>query len=198
MKKKNKEKNIVMITGVMGHIGYQAAIYLSKYKYQVVGIYNKSSSFKKRKALLNHKVILVKNNLENPLVIKKILKKYKINNCLYCAGVSHDIFAKRDPIKAIKVNSLSIYYFLKLQKEKIYDKLIYISTGSVFQDIKSTKFKFNESVVPTPKSIYSSTKRLGEILIQSFFFHSLHVIYKYYSQSNLPTKFALSSFQDYL
>lgn len=165
----NKKKNTILITGVMGHIGYASAIFLSKRNYKVVGIYNKSLNLVKKRILLNNNVSLIKNNLEKPLKIKKILKKNKIKNCLYCSAVSHDIYAKKDPEKTIKVNSLSLCYFLKFQRQKIYDKLIYISTGSVFQDIKSTKFKFNENVVPTPKSLYSSTKRLGEILIQSFF-----------------------------
>jgi len=139
-----KNQNI-LITGVMGHIGYKSAMYFSNLNYKVVGIYNKSVDIKKRKELLNNKVVLLKNDLGKISNIRKILKKYKIKNCLYCSGVSHDIYAKKDPIKAIKVNSLSVYYFLKLQKKKTLDKFIYISTGSVFQNIKSTKIKFDEA-----------------------------------------------------
>lgn len=162
-------KAAILITGIMGHIGYASAIYLSKYGYKIIGIYNKSIDIQKKKELLRCNIKLIKNNLEHPKTIKKILKKYKIKDCLYCSGVSHDSIAKRDPAKTIKINSLSVYYFLQFQKKRLFNKLIYISTGSVFQDIKSTAFKFNEKIIPTPKSIYSSTKRLGEILIQSFF-----------------------------
>ena len=162
-------KAAILITGVMGHIGYASAIYLSKYGYKIIGIYNKSIDLTKKKELIKYNVKLIKNNLENPIKIKKILKKHKIKDCLYCSGVSHDSVAKKDPIKTIKINSLSVYYFLQFQKERLFNKFIYISTGSVFQDIKSTSFKFNEKIIPTPKSIYSSTKRLGEILIQTFF-----------------------------
>jgi len=59
-------KVAILITGIMGHIGYASAIYLSKYDYKIIGIYNKSINFKKKKELLKHNIKLIKNNLENP------------------------------------------------------------------------------------------------------------------------------------
>ena len=72
------------------------------------------------------------------------------------------VLQKFFPKKTINVNCYGIQNLIDLQKLYKF-KLINISTGSVFQDIKNSKFKITE-IVPTPKSVYSSTKRLGEIL----------------------------------
>ena len=68
--------------------------------------------------------------------------------------------------KTIDVNCYGIQNLIDLQKTFKF-KLINISTGSVFQDIKSSKLKITEEIVPTPKSVYSTSKRLGEILINN-------------------------------
>ena len=65
-------KAAILITGIMGHIGYASAIYLSKYGYKIIGIYNKSIDIKKKKELLRYNIKLIKNNLEHPKTIKKI------------------------------------------------------------------------------------------------------------------------------
>ena len=43
---KNK---VILISGVMGHIGFSLAIFLAKKKYKVIGIYNKSLDLNKKK-----------------------------------------------------------------------------------------------------------------------------------------------------
>ena len=164
-----KRKKRILLTGAMGHIGFAISLYLSKKKFKIVGIYNKSLDRYKMKLLKKNNVILIKNNLTNENLIKKIISKYKIKNCIYCSAVAHDSIAKKNIDKTIKVNCLSLNIFLQLQKKKLFDKFINISTGSVFQNIKSSKDTINELTQPTPNSIYAVTKRLGEVLIDSSF-----------------------------
>lgn len=164
-----KNKNNILVTGVMGHLGYSFASIFSNSNNTVVGIYNKSKDLKKYNNLKNKKVVLIKNNLSDIKTLKKIIQKYNIESVIYSSAVSHEIYAKEDPVKSINVNSLYLINFLNLLKENAFSKFIYISTGSVFQDIKDSQFKINTSVIPSPKSIYSSSKRLGEVLVQSFF-----------------------------
>tara|TARA_B100000686_G_C16805776_1_gene990178 strand:- start:6825 stop:7763 length:939 start_codon:yes stop_codon:yes gene_type:complete len=153
----------------MGHIGFAICLYLSNKNYNVIGIYNKTKDKYKTNLLKKNRIILIKNNLTNSILIKKILKKYKVKDCIYCSAVSHESIAKKNIDKTIKVNCISLNKFLNFQKKRFFNKLIYISTGSVFQNIKSSKYKIDESTQPTPNSIYSITKRLGEILIDVSF-----------------------------
>ena len=108
--KRNKR---ILLTGVMGHIGFAISLYLSKKKFKIVGIYNKSLDRYKMKLLKKNNVILIKNNLTNENLIKKIIRKYKIKNCIYCSAVAHDSIAKKNIDKTIKVNCLSLNIFLK-------------------------------------------------------------------------------------
>ena len=162
-------KKNILVTGVMGHLGYSFASNFSNSKNTIVGIYNITKDLKKYNNLKNKKVILIKNNLSDIKTLKKIIQKHNIESVVYSSAVSHEIYAKEDPFKSINVNSLYLINFLNLLKENTFSKFIYISTGSVFQDVKDSKFKINTSVIPSPKSIYSSSKRLGEVLVQSFF-----------------------------
>lgn len=152
----------------MGHIGFRLAEKLSE-KHQIFGIYNQSGSVHKIKKLKSLKITVIKNNLESFHHIKKILRRYKIQECIFAAGVSHNTLAKKNVDKTIKINCLSLNFFLEAQTKGYFKKLIYISTGSVFQKIKSSKLKIYETNWASPNSIYSLSKRLGENILETFF-----------------------------
>ena len=151
----------------MGHVGFSLAHKLSENN-TIIGIYNQTIDKKKFNLLKNKKVKLIKNDLSNPKKIKKIITQNKVNNCVYCAAISHEIYAKKKPFDAIKSNATNVLNFLELLKFNKNICFIYISTGSVFQDIKNETIKINENTVPTPKNIYAGTKRLGEILVENY------------------------------
>ncbi len=159
-------KKKILVLGSFGHIGYSLSIYLSSRNYDVIATYNKSKDKNMFTSLKKLNVSLIKCNLKNKEKLKKIFHNNNIDTCICAAAVSHDSVAKFFPEKTIDVNCYGIQNLINLQK--IYKfKLINISTGSVFQEIQSSKFKISEQTTPTPKSVYSSTKRLGEILINN-------------------------------
>ena len=158
---------MILVTGIFGHIGYTTTLELCKHKNKVIGIYNNSVDINYKKILIKNNVTLIKNNLTNFEYIKKIFKKHKIKKVVHCAAVAHDSIAKKEPLKTLNINSISVYFFLELLKQRKFNKFIYISTGSVFQNITDSK-KIFENKIPTPKSLYATTKRLGEVLTQSY------------------------------
>jgi len=161
-----RKKKTLLIYGVLGHIGFQTAITALKNNYQIVGLYNSKLHKKEFKILKKLKVKLIKNDFNNVLILKKIILKYKIRNCLYAAAVSHEIYAKKNPEKTLNVNSTGVENILSVVDKKF--KFIYLSTGSVYQDIKNKK-KIYENQVPTPISLYAGTKRLGEIIVDFYY-----------------------------
>lgn len=159
-------KKKILVLGSLGHIGFSLSKYLANRNYQVIATYNNSKNKKLFALLKKANVSLIKCNLKNKQKLTKIFRNNNINTCICAAAISHDSIAKFFPQKTIDVNCYGIQNLINLQK--IYKfKLINISTGSVFQEIQSSKIKINEEIAPTPKSVYSSTKRLGEILINN-------------------------------
>ena len=156
----------ILILGSFGHIGYSLIKHLLNKKFEIIATYNKAKDKKVFSLFKKEKIKFVKCNLKNKKKLKKIFQNYKINTCVCAAAISHDSVAKFFPEKTIDVNCYGIQNLIDLQKTFKY-KLINISTGSVFQDIKSSKLKITEEIVPTPKSVYSTSKRLGEILINN-------------------------------
>ena len=159
-------KKKILVIGCLGHIGFSLASYLKK-KYDFYWTYNNTvnNSLIKELAL---KKKLFNVNVSDKKKIYKILKKIKIDICVYCVAVPHDKLAKENPENTIIANCLGINNFLNF-KDQLNFKLIYISTGSVFQEIKSSKIKIDEKSQTSPKSLYAITKRLGELLVENSF-----------------------------
>ena len=151
----------------MGHIGYSTSIYFAKKNLNLIGIYNQTINKKYLNKLKKNKIKLIKSNLLNKKLLSRIIYKHKIKTCIFCSGVTHDSVAKVNPEKAVNSNIIGLLNLLEMQKAKKLKKIIYLSTGSVFQEIKSS-VKISEYVTPTPKSVYAGTKRMGEILVENF------------------------------
>ena len=151
----------------MGHIGFSLALKLAD-KNKVVGLYNKTINKERNKHLKKNNIELIQNDLSDINKLEKIFVKHNITKCVYCAAVSHEIYAKEDPYKTINTNSLYVLNFLELLRSYKNIGFIYISTGSVFQDVKDKNISIDESTVPTPKSIYAGSKRMGEIIIENY------------------------------
>ncbi len=151
----------------MGHIGFSTSIHFAKKNFKILGVYNQNINRNYLKEFKRYNIRIIKNNLLNKNLIRKIILKNKITGCIFCSGVTHDSIAKVNAEKAVNSNIMGLLNLLEIQKEKRLKKLIYLSTGSVFQEIKSSN-KISETVTPTPKSVYAGTKRMGEILVQNF------------------------------
>jgi nucleoside-diphosphate-sugar epimerase len=158
-------KNILII-GCYGHIGFSTAIYLSK-KYNVVGTYNKTINQSLRKELKLNSIKLYKLDVTDKKSLIRLCRKFKFDTCIYAAAIAHDSIAKKKLQETIYANCLGVVNILNINKKKF--KFIYISTGSVFQNIKSPKEKISEFTKPSPASIYSVSKRLGELITVNSF-----------------------------
>ena len=157
----------ILITSIMGHIGYSLALHAKKNGLEVYGIINKTINISQIKELKKNKIKIFKVNLNDEKSIIKVLKNKKIDCCLHTAAVSHEIYAKKNPENTININCTAVLKIISaILKIKKKIKLINISTGSVFQEIKNSK-SIGEEITPTPKSLYSCSKRLGEIIISN-------------------------------
>ena len=151
-------KKNILITGGAGSIGSELVSQLIKNKntniivldnseYALYSLNKKLESSKTN----NYKTIL--GDVNDYILLKFLFKKYRINYVYHAAAYKHVNLLEDNIKSAIQNNILSTYTLLKVSEE--YKKLI--------------KFTFiSTDKADNPKSVLGYTKRVGEILCQSF------------------------------
>lgn len=95
---------------------------------------------------------------------EEVLKSYKPTIVIHCAAYTNVDKAEKEPDKADFINHIGTVHIAKACA-KACIPLVYISTDAVFDGTK--KFAYTESDDPNPKSIYGTSKWLGEDYILS-------------------------------
>ena len=158
----------VIITGGLGFIGSNL-INILKNKYFIINIdkITYASNFKNIDPdIKNYK--FYKQDINNKIFIKNILKKYNPSIIFNLAAETHVDRSIDGPKKFIDSNILGVFNLLesiKDYKKKI--KLIHISTDEVYGDIKKNH-KSKEEDRYNPSSPYAASKASGDLLIKSY------------------------------
>ena len=158
----------IIITGGLGFIGSNL-INILKDKYFIINIDKVSyaSNFKNIDSnIKNYK--FYRQDINNKIFIKNILKKYKPSTIYNLAAETHVDRSIDAPKIFIESNILGVFNLLESIrdcKKKI--KLIHISTDEVYGDIKKNQ-KSKEKDPYNPSSPYSASKASGDLLIKSY------------------------------
>ena len=158
----------VIITGGLGFIGSNL-INILKNKYYIINVdkVTYASNFKNIDPhIKNYK--FYKQDINNKIFIKNILKKYNPSIIFNLAAETHVDRSIDGPEQFIKSNILGVFNLLESirnYKKKI--KLIHVSTDEVFGDIKEN-YKAKEEDAYKPSSPYSASKASGDLLIKSY------------------------------
>ena len=158
----------VIVTGGLGFIGSNL-INILKNKYFIINIdkITYASNFKNIDPdIKNYK--FYKQDINNKIFIKNILKKYNPSIIFNLAAETHVDRSIDGPKKFIDSNILGVFNLLesiKDYKKKI--KLIHISTDEVYGDIKKNH-KSKEEDRYNPSSPYAASKASGDLLIKSY------------------------------
>ena len=162
----------ILITGGSGFIGTNFVNYLAKKNKIILNIDKISNvstpeKFKKIKNKKNY--FFLRNNLKNPKLILKILKKFKPDVIVNFASESHVDRSINKPLYFIRnnINSSSnlfyaYYMYYKIKKIKLFN----ISTDEVFGSIPTGAFKETDSY--NPSSPYSASKSSIDLIATAF------------------------------
>tara|TARA_B100001173_G_scaffold312530_1_gene334408 strand:+ start:1498 stop:2466 length:969 start_codon:yes stop_codon:yes gene_type:complete len=167
-------KNIKIITGVAGFVGFSTCEKLLKKNSFVVGIDNMNSYYdinikKSRiKILKKYKnFIFLKIDLTNKKKLFKKIDKFKVKTIFHFAaqaGVRHSLLKPKDYIEN---NIVATFNILELCKIKKIRHLILASTSSVYG--KSLKKRIDENTDTTkPLQFYAATKKSCELMAHSY------------------------------
>jgi dTDP-glucose 4,6-dehydratase len=158
----------VIVTGGLGFIGSNLINILKK-KYFVINIdkVTYASNFKNI-GLDTKNYKFYRQDINNKIFIKQILKKYSPSVIFNLAAETHVDRSIDGPKQFIKSNILGVFNLLESIRDhnkKI--KLIHISTDEVYGDIKKNH-KSKEEDRYNPSSPYSASKASGDLLIKSY------------------------------
>jgi dTDP-glucose 4,6-dehydratase len=158
----------IIVTGGLGFIGSNL-INTLKNKYFIINIDKVSYASNFKNIDLNIKNYkFYKNDINNKIFIKNILKKYNPSVIYNLAAETHVDRSIDGPKTFIDSNILGVFNLLESIREyKKKIKLIHISTDEVYGDIKK-KHKSKEEDPYNPSSPYSASKASADLLIKSY------------------------------
>jgi|TARA_B110000503_G_scaffold111643_1_gene167197 dTDP-glucose 4,6-dehydratase len=168
------KKNII-VTGGLGFIGSNLIKLLIESGFFVINIdkYSYSSNHFNLKDINKEKYKFFRADINNKLLIKKILTKYKPLGIFNLAAETHVDKSIDDPKGFVESNICGVFNlleairsYLKKSKNKKF-KLIHISTDEVYGDISKNKFS-QETDAYYPSSPYSASKASSDLLIKSY------------------------------
>ena len=169
----------IIITGVVGFIGYHLCKKLLEENISIIGIDNVNSYYDvklKEARLQKLKNIQLKNgtmfqfikeDINNKDIINNIFSEYKpdiVVNLAAQAGVRYSI---ENPSAYIQTNLVGFSNILEACRNFSIKHLIYASSSSVYGG--NTKMPFSEKqLADHPVSLYAATKRSNELLAHSY------------------------------
>ena len=171
-------KDIILVTGAAGFIGYHLCQKLIKNKLNVIGIDSLNSYYSvelknKRINKLNKSNdqsslwIFKKGGLEDKSFLDNIFKEFKpkiIVNLAAQAGVRYSL---ENPDAYIYSNILGFNNLIENSRKNFVKNFIYASSSSVYGG--NTKLPFSEKdQVNHPVSLYAATKRSNELVAHSY------------------------------
>jgi UDP-glucuronate 4-epimerase len=163
----------ILITGCAGFIGFSLAKALLEKKNFVIGIDNYDDYYsvklkKKRISLLKKfkSFKFIKVDISNEILLKKNLKKKKIDIIFHFAAQAGVRYSLVNPQKYIKSNLSGFCNLIDSVKDIKVKKLIYASSSSVYGESKN--FPLSEKQPIKPKNIYGMTKKFNEELAENY------------------------------
>lgn len=157
----------LLITGGMGHVGYETARQAAASGIKVVAQY--LSTFRALDAdALGPNVTWVKCDLSNPYEVAMLSAVHTIDSCIHTAAVPNDTLAAPIPLRTFESNVRGTALLLETARRKNWKRFIHVSTGSVHQNLPDATTPVDETLEATPRTLYASTKRSAELMVETY------------------------------
>lgn len=154
----------LLVTGAMGHVGYELARQAVARGIPVVGQY--MTTFREQDAeALGPGIVWAQCDLADPFGLTMLAAEHDIEGCIHTAAVPNDVLALPAPLKTFQSNVAATGLMLETARRLKWRRFVFVSTGSVFQTLSDAVTPVAEDAVPTPKSLYAVTKRASEMMV---------------------------------
>lgn len=156
----------LLVTGAMGHVGYEVARQAATRGHQVLAQYRRTFREADARALPG-KITWVQLDLTDAEAVRAATEKHGVDACVHCAAVPNESLARPDPSGAVAANTGAVATLLEIARTNRWRRFINVSTGSVFQNANDVS-PILEDAQPCVTSVYSTTKYCGELFVAMY------------------------------
>lgn len=157
----------LLVTGAMGHVGYETVKQAVRQDIPVVAQYLNTFRGKDAEALGGN-VTWVRCDLSDPFEVATMAATHDLDGCIHPAAIPNDKMALPQPMRTFNSNVAATQYLLETARQHEWRRFIFVSTGAVFQEWADKTKPIPETEQPTPRTLYGSTKRCGEIMTSAY------------------------------
>lgn len=157
----------LLVTGSMGHVGLELVRRAASQGRRVVAQYR--GTFRQREAdQLSPLATFVKVDLTDARAIEELCARHGVTSCVHTAAVPNETIARPNPAGAVNSNVGAVANLLDIARRQAWQRFVYVSTGSVFQNATDPTVPILEDHPTAVSNIYSTTKRCGELLTSMY------------------------------
>lgn len=168
------KREIILVTGAAGFIGFSVSQKLLNLGYQVVGLDNfndyydvtlKETRIELLKSNSNFKIF--RGDISDEKVLAQVFTTHEFGNICHLAaqaGVRHSI---DDPLSYIRSNIVGFTNLLETAKDFGVKNFIFASSSSVYGDSTNGPFAVTDNT-DHPLSIYAATKKADELIAHTY------------------------------
>ncbi len=156
----------VLVTGAMGHVGYATVIACTAAGLDVVA-HDQLNYDPKLAQAAGAKATWVRGDVIDWSGLLEIAREHNVDGVIHSAALANDHVCRPNPVYAMQVNVLSTQNLLELSRQLKWRRVVYVSTGAVYQASDPNGF-IREADPPSPKNVYATTKYMGELLVNMY------------------------------
>jgi nucleoside-diphosphate-sugar epimerase len=157
----------LLVTGAMGHVGYEIVRQAAQRGMQVIALYRGTFDEARAKAA-GAGVQWRRCDLADAGAVRDLADAHRVDACIHAAAVSNEACARPAPLLAVAGNVGATANLLESARTKSWRRFLLISTGSVFQLRADTKSPILEDEATAPANVYSTTKVCAEQLTRMY------------------------------
>jgi len=157
----------ILITGGMGHVGFETVRQALAAGHEVVAQYR--SVFRETDArALDGPVTWVLCDLASREEVAALIDEHSVDGCIHTAAVPNEQHARADPVGTFDANVGAVCRLLDAARRQGWRRFLYTSTGSVFQNSTDSKAVILEDAQTKVTNTYSTTKYAGELMVNLY------------------------------
>ncbi|NIR90637.1 MAG: NAD(P)-dependent oxidoreductase [Gammaproteobacteria bacterium] len=157
----------LLVTGAMGHVGFETVKQALGQSLDVVAQYNRTFRPEDAEALGN-RVTWAQCDLSDPYQVGMLAAEHDIDGCIHPAAIPNDKMGLPQPLRTFQSNVAATDYLLETARRREWRRFVFVSTGAVYQEWKDKTKPIPETEPPTPRTLYGGTKRAAEIITEVY------------------------------